>query len=133
MGDKKKKAASIFIRLVSAAGTGFFYVKKKNPRKLTEKLEFRKYDPRVNRHVLFTEAKMKGQNEVIWEHVNDFECCELILKNGDKSKRGLHFVPASAIYRVGMAWAYDAHALREKNFDCERFKEPKFSTKCLVQ
>ncbi|CAI0626978.1 unnamed protein product [Linum tenue] len=24
-----------------------------------EKLEFRKYDPRVNRHVLFTEAKMK--------------------------------------------------------------------------
>ncbi|CAN0873033.1 hypothetical protein LINGRAHAP2_LOCUS10267 [Linum grandiflorum] len=24
-----------------------------------EKLEFRKYDPRVNRYVLFTEAKMK--------------------------------------------------------------------------
>ncbi|KAL6343452.1 hypothetical protein AAG906_024817 [Vitis piasezkii] len=59
MGDKKKKAASIFIRLVSSAGTGFFYVKKKNPRKMVEKLEFRKYDPRVNRHVLFTEAKMK--------------------------------------------------------------------------
>ncbi|WJZ86987.1 hypothetical protein VitviT2T_006396 [Vitis vinifera] len=46
MGDKKKKAASIFIRLVSSAGTGFFYVKKKNPRKMLEKLEFRKYDPR---------------------------------------------------------------------------------------
>ncbi|KAJ7962243.1 50S ribosomal protein L33 [Quillaja saponaria] len=57
MGDKKKKA-QMFIRLVSAAGTGFFYVKRK-PRQLTEKLEFRKYDPRVNRHVLFTEAKMK--------------------------------------------------------------------------
>ncbi|KAK8949870.1 hypothetical protein KSP40_PGU013827 [Platanthera guangdongensis] len=54
-----KKAGSIFIRLVSAAGTGFFYVKRKNPRNMTEKLEFRKYDPRVNRHVLFTEAKMK--------------------------------------------------------------------------
>ncbi|KAI0511209.1 uncharacterized protein LOC110098578 [Dendrobium catenatum] len=54
-----RKAGSIFIRLVSAAGTGFFYVKRKNPRRITEKLEFRKYDPRVNRHVLFTEAKMK--------------------------------------------------------------------------
>ncbi|KAL6188658.1 hypothetical protein ACLB2K_040049 [Fragaria x ananassa] len=57
MGDKKKKA-TLFIRLVSAAGTGFFYVKKK-PSRMVEKLEFRKYDPRVNRHVLFTEAKMK--------------------------------------------------------------------------
>ncbi|KAF4358843.1 hypothetical protein CsatB_010224 [Cannabis sativa] len=57
MGDKKKKA-TIFIRLVSAAGTGFFYVKKK-PSRMVEKLEFRKFDPRVNRHVLFTEAKMK--------------------------------------------------------------------------
>uniref|UniRef100_M8CF32 Large ribosomal subunit protein bL33c n=1 Tax=Aegilops tauschii TaxID=37682 RepID=M8CF32_AEGTA len=56
----KAKRASIFIRLVSAAGTGFFYVKRKNPRRITEKLEFRKYDPRVNKHVLFTEAKMKG-------------------------------------------------------------------------
>ncbi|XAR57145.1 hypothetical protein NMG60_11025182 [Bertholletia excelsa] len=56
---QKKKTASVFIKLVSAAGTGFFYVKKKNPRKIPTKLEFRKYDPRVNRHVLFTEAKMK--------------------------------------------------------------------------
>ncbi|KAL1812813.1 hypothetical protein ACET3Z_022878 [Daucus carota] len=58
MGNKKK-AASQLIRLVSSAGTGFFYVKKKNP-KNPVKLEFRKYDPRVNRHVLFTEAKMKS-------------------------------------------------------------------------
>ncbi|KAH7844681.1 hypothetical protein Vadar_030566 [Vaccinium darrowii] len=56
---QKKKTASLFIRLVSAAGTGFFYVKRKNPKKIQTKLEFRKYDPRVNRHVLFTEAKMK--------------------------------------------------------------------------
>lgn len=55
----KAKGGSILIRLVSSAGTGFFYVKRKNPRKHPEKLEFRKYDPRVNRHVLFTEAKMK--------------------------------------------------------------------------
>ncbi|KAF5190372.1 50S ribosomal protein L33 [Thalictrum thalictroides] len=46
-------------KLVSAAGTGFFYVKRKNPRKMTEKLEFRKYDPSVNPHVPFTESKMK--------------------------------------------------------------------------
>ncbi|BBG93239.1 Ribosomal protein L33 family protein [Prunus dulcis] len=45
MGDKKKKA-TVFIRLVSAAGTGFFYVKRK-PTKVTEKLEFRKFDPRT--------------------------------------------------------------------------------------
>ncbi|KAI8561531.1 hypothetical protein RHMOL_Rhmol04G0347400 [Rhododendron molle] len=56
---QKKKSASLFIRLVSAAGTGFFYVKRKNPKRIQTKLEFRKYDPRVNRHVLFTEAKMK--------------------------------------------------------------------------
>lgn len=58
MGDKKKKTF-MFIRLVSAAGTGFFYVKRKSAKKVAEKLEFRKYDPRVNRHVLFTEQKMK--------------------------------------------------------------------------
>ncbi|CAK9156632.1 unnamed protein product [Ilex paraguariensis] len=62
MGDKKKQA-SMFIRLVSAAGTGFFYVKRKNPRRIPTKLEFRKYDPRVNRHVLFTEAKMNVESE----------------------------------------------------------------------
>ncbi|KAH0888469.1 hypothetical protein HID58_050898 [Brassica napus] len=58
MGDKRKKTF-MFIRLVSAAGTGFFYVKRKSSKGLLEKLEFRKYDPRVNRHVLFTEQKMK--------------------------------------------------------------------------
>ncbi|KAJ4722284.1 50S ribosomal protein L33-like [Melia azedarach] len=59
MGDKKK--TFMFVRLVSAAGTGFFYVKRKSAKKVLEKLEFRKYDPRVNRHVLFTEAKMKNK------------------------------------------------------------------------
>ncbi|XP_059648337.1 uncharacterized protein LOC132294472 isoform X2 [Cornus florida] len=55
MGNQKKN----FIKLVSAAGTGYFYVKRRNPARITTKLEFRKYDPRVNCHVLFTEAKMK--------------------------------------------------------------------------
>ncbi|KAF9588787.1 hypothetical protein IFM89_015514 [Coptis chinensis] len=53
------KSDSIFIRLVSAAGTGFFYVKRKSPWKMTEKLKFRKYDPWVNCLTLFTEAKME--------------------------------------------------------------------------
>ncbi|MFP3027543.1 MAG: 50S ribosomal protein L33 [Wolbachia sp.] len=39
--------------------TGYFYVKKRNPKKLTKKLEFRKYDPVVRRHVLFKEEKLK--------------------------------------------------------------------------
>jgi large subunit ribosomal protein L33 len=33
------------IKLVSSAGTGFYYVTKKNPRNQTEKLVFKKYDP----------------------------------------------------------------------------------------
>ena len=53
------KPSSILIRLVSTANTGFFYVTKKNPRNLTEKLEFRKYDPVVRKHVIFKEAKIK--------------------------------------------------------------------------
>ena len=98
------RAGSILVKLLSSAGTGFFYVKvrgvvngrglwrkpwrrlppalaeamplrclprlltrwcpplgaqKKNPKKLPVKLEFMKYDPRVRRHVLFTETKLK--------------------------------------------------------------------------
>jgi large subunit ribosomal protein L33 len=53
------KPTTIQIRLVSTADTGYFYVTKKNPRNLTEKLEFRKYDPVARKHVLFKEAKIK--------------------------------------------------------------------------
>ena len=49
----------MLIKLVSTAGTGYFYVKKKNPRTLSNKLQFVKYDPRVRKHVLFTEQKMR--------------------------------------------------------------------------
>ncbi len=47
------------IRLVSTAGTGFFYTTTKNKRKTPQKLAFRKYDPVVRQHVLFKEAKIK--------------------------------------------------------------------------
>lgn len=53
------KPASILVKLVSTADTGYFYVVKKNPRNTTEKFQFRKYDPVVRKHVLFKESKMK--------------------------------------------------------------------------
>ncbi len=49
----------VLLRLVSSADTGYFYVAQKNPRKQTEKLKFRKYDPVARKHVEFTEAKIK--------------------------------------------------------------------------
>ncbi len=53
------KPATIKIKLLSTANTGFFYVTKKNPRNITEKMTFRKYDPVVRKHVEFKEAKIK--------------------------------------------------------------------------
>ena len=53
------KSNSILIKLVSTAGTGYYYTTKKNPRNSTEKFIFRKYDPVVRKHVEFKEAKIK--------------------------------------------------------------------------
>lgn len=53
------KPNTVLIRLISSAGTGFYYVTKKNPRTQTEKLQFRKYDPVARKHVTFKEAKIK--------------------------------------------------------------------------
>jgi len=53
------KANSIQIKLVSTADTGFYYITRKNPRTLTEKMEKRKYDPVARKHVVFKEAKIK--------------------------------------------------------------------------
>ena len=53
------KPATIKIKLVSSADTGFFYVTKKNPRNQTEKLVFKKYDPVARKHVDFKESKIK--------------------------------------------------------------------------
>jgi large subunit ribosomal protein L33 len=56
---KMAKAASVKIKLVSTADTGFYYVTKKNARTQTEKLSYKKYDPVVRKHVEFKEAKIK--------------------------------------------------------------------------
>lgn len=53
------KKNTILVKLVSTANTGFYYVKKRNPRKQPEKLAFMKYDPRVRKHVEFKEQKLK--------------------------------------------------------------------------
>jgi large subunit ribosomal protein L33 len=47
------------IKLLSTAGTGFFYVTKKNARTMTEKLVVKKYDPVARKHVEFKEGKIK--------------------------------------------------------------------------
>ncbi len=53
------KPTTIKIRLNSSAGTGYFYVTKKNPKSQTEKLTMRKYDPIARQHVDFKEGKIK--------------------------------------------------------------------------
>ena len=53
------KPSTLLVKLVSTADTGYYYVTKKNPRTLTEKLSMRKYDPVVRKHVEFKEGKIK--------------------------------------------------------------------------
>lgn len=57
--DHMAKTNVIQIRLVSTADTGYFYVTKKNARSAVGKMEVRKYDPVVRKHVTFREAKIK--------------------------------------------------------------------------
>jgi large subunit ribosomal protein L33 len=51
------------IRLVSSAGTGFMYYSTKNKRTMQGKLELKKYDPVVRKHVVFKEAKMPAHSK----------------------------------------------------------------------
>ena len=46
-------------KLVSSAGTGFFYTTDKNKRNMPGKMEIKKFDPVVRKHVMFKEAKIK--------------------------------------------------------------------------
>ena len=54
-----KKGGRDKIKLVSSAGTGYYYTTTKNKRTTPDKLAFSKYDPVVRNHVLFKEAKIK--------------------------------------------------------------------------
>jgi len=52
-----KKINRELIRLVSTADTGYFYTTRR--KKGRDKLEIKKFDPVVKKHVLFKEAKIK--------------------------------------------------------------------------
>jgi large subunit ribosomal protein L33 len=47
------------IKLVSSAGTGHFYTTDKNKRTMPDKMEIKKFDPVVRKHVIYKEAKIK--------------------------------------------------------------------------
>ena len=47
------------IKLVSSAGTGYFYTTTKNKKNTPGKIVLKKYDPKVRKHVEFKESKLK--------------------------------------------------------------------------
>ena len=47
------------IKLESSAGTGQFYTTTKNKRTMPEKMEIKKFDPVVRKHVIYKETKLK--------------------------------------------------------------------------
>ena len=53
------KSARDKIRLNSSAGTGHFYTTDKNKKNTPGKMEVRKYDPVVRKHVMYKEGKIR--------------------------------------------------------------------------
>ena len=47
------------IKLVSTADTGHFYTTTKNRKTMPEKMEIKKFDPVVRKHVKYKESKIK--------------------------------------------------------------------------
>ena len=47
------------IKLISTEGTGHIYTTTKNKRTMPEKMEIKKFDPVVRKHVIYKEAKIK--------------------------------------------------------------------------
>ena len=47
------------IKLESTAGTGHFYTTTKNKRLHPDKMEVKKFDPKVRKHVVYKETKIK--------------------------------------------------------------------------
>jgi len=57
------KAARQKIKLESTAGTGYFYVTTKQTQS-QEKIEVKKYDPKVRKHVLFVANRLRQEMAV---------------------------------------------------------------------
>jgi len=53
---KSKNIRQIII-LESTAGTGYRYTTKKNKRNHPQRVEFKKYEPVIRKHVIFKETK----------------------------------------------------------------------------
>ncbi len=47
------------IKLVSSAGTGHYYTTTKNKRTMQGKMEIKKYDPVIRKHIMYKEVKIK--------------------------------------------------------------------------
>ena len=47
------------IKLVSSAGTGHFYTTTKNKKTMPDKLEMKKFDPKIKKYVTYKESKIK--------------------------------------------------------------------------
>ena len=47
------------IKLVSSAATGHFYTTPKNKKTMPDKMEIKKFDPVVRKHVMYKESKIK--------------------------------------------------------------------------
>ena len=47
------------IKLVSSAKTGHYYTTTKNKKTSPDKMEIRKFDPVVRKHVVYKESKIK--------------------------------------------------------------------------
>ncbi|QJC29681.1 50S ribosomal protein L33 [Enterobacteriaceae endosymbiont of Plateumaris pusilla] len=53
-----KKSRNI-IKLISSAGTGHFYTTTKNKKSNSKKLELKKFDPIIRKHIIYKESKIK--------------------------------------------------------------------------
>ena len=49
------------IKLVSSAGTGHYYTTDKNKSSTPDKIEIKKFDPVVRKHVIYKEEKMPNK------------------------------------------------------------------------
>ena len=54
------------IKLVSSAKTGHYYTTDKNKRTMPDKMEIKKFDPVVRKHVVYKEAKIKLHHSGIY-------------------------------------------------------------------
>ena len=52
-------AVTIKVKMECSEGTGHFYTTTKNPRNHPEKMELKKYNPKLRRVVIYKEKKVK--------------------------------------------------------------------------